>query len=415
MAAVRAPDGGRNYADLMRVDAAWAAECMHADRRIEAIDACTVAGSAARALDVVDAAMAAATRYVPLLPDRPHDHRFLLHLQPRAGLAAGALTLAADPVAAAERALPPQVLALLRAEAGHLALAGSAALSAVSAAPSTPGDYDLFAYGFSGSADEISAAAGAMLSRIMASKAILGGAKGISVTRCAVTFRVAAVTDEAVVQVVLRAAADPADVILRFDLPPCKVLLTYLPGAEGPKLACLASPDWSVTMRHLAYPVSSNIFTRSGPLRIIKYQAKGFDAMIPRLADRELLPRALRRPAARSTAQLKKGRHALRRLDGWPLLMSLESAVIQAVAKRREPRGWGWRRQAAPVGPARVQPADVASVARAMWCVECIGADCAHLPPFSQRGAARRVPGRTAPERGTCSTCGSGCVTCGAR
>jgi len=281
MAALRAagPGGGRNWGDLIRIDPIWAAEVMAAEQRTESILAVDTPNSPLRALTVVDSALAEATRYVPLLPQAPHDHRFLLYNQPRVEKGAGALTLAAAPVAAAKEALPHFIRTLLRKEAGHLALAGGAALAAVSApGGAQPSDYDLFAYGFSGTAEEISAASDALLRRILSSSGIDDGRSGVSVTRCAVTFRAFDEDEgrEFIVQIVLRTAADPADVVTNFDLPPAKVLLTAVKQPDGKtKLVCLAAADWVVAMRHLAFPVDGAAhFTRSGPLRILKYQVR---------------------------------------------------------------------------------------------------------------------------------------------
>jgi len=366
MAALRAqaPGGGRNRADLMRVDAEWASEVIAAAKRAQKMDECTVPGDPSRTLDVVDAETALRTKYVPILPTNPRDHRFLFPDGPRAPLVAGEYTIAPDPVKAAKQALPKFIRTLLRKEAGHLGLAGGAALAALSPPGSrddTFSDWDLFVYGFNGTAEEVSAQADALARRVMTAPGVEGGPAGCSVTRCAVTFRVFDGESgvKLLVQLILRAAADPADVILHFDLAPAKVMLTYTAAAK-PKLVALAAPDWEVSLRHQAFSVDGSLFTRSGPLRIVKYASKGFDVVIPRLTDRALIKCILPRAAA---TRIHTG-DALARFDGFELLLRLEYAAKDQIRSRRMGR-W-WERRRVPVGPERLQPSDVVKLASKM-------------------------------------------------
>ena len=371
MAALRAQasGGGRNRADLMRVDAAWAKEVITAAKRAGRMSACTVPGDPARTLDSVDSAMAQRAKYSPILAQAPRDHRFLLPDGPRVELEPGAFTIASDPVAHAEDAMPAWVCAQLQKEAGHLALAGGAALACVSA-PSEDdfqGDWDLFAYGFTGTPEEVSAQAEALRLRVTSSPEVEGGLAGCSVTRFAVTFRVMDKTrrEKILVQIILRAAADPADVILAFDLPPAKVLLTCVPGEPEPKLVALAAPDWEVAMKHKAMPVDGSHFTRTGPLRILKYVAKGFDAVIPQLTDRKLIKFVIPEtgwPAISSSPRMVTSglRTALQRFDGFELLLRLEGAAKNQVKVRRLGKWWWFTKEE---GPERVQMCDVQKLA----------------------------------------------------
>jgi hypothetical protein len=220
----------------MRIDADWARECMVAARAAED-----------GALDAVDERMAATLLHAPLLLHAPHDHRWLMHAGARASdhMPPGAPVLAAWPGAAAALALPRFVRAALASEAGHLALAGGAALAAVCAADvaHTASDYDLFVYGLEGDAAALTSAADALVRRVVALPGVVNP-RGVSVSRSAVTLRVVHDWDEAtgdvagvhearrdeesyVVQIVLRVASSPADIVAGFDLAPAKVLLLY--------------------------------------------------------------------------------------------------------------------------------------------------------------------------------------------
>jgi hypothetical protein len=294
--------GGRNRADWLRIDRGWALGCVAAARAAEA-----------RRLVAVDAALADTLVHTPLLAARPHDARWLLPSGPRAraGVAPGTRVLAPRPARAAAAALPPFVRAVLRAEAGHLALAGGAALAAVTApavrpggggaagaAAQRPADYDLFVYGFEGDASAVSAAADALVRRVAARPEVLHSSRGAIVTRAAVTLMVQPalphypneVGGEFAVQFVLRVAKDPADILSGFDLAPCKVLLLYEPRAAPagapPVPRVWAAAEWVLAMRHGAYALDGGNWSRATALRVFKYMAKGFDALLPALLTR---------------------------------------------------------------------------------------------------------------------------------
>jgi hypothetical protein len=334
--------GGRNRGDAMRIDADWARECMAAARAAED-----------GALDVIDERVAATLTHAPLLSDAPHDHRWLMHAGPRASAALppGAPVLAAFPGAAAARALPRFVRAALASEAGHLALAGGAALAAVCAADlaHTASDYDLFVYGFTGDAAAVSSAADALVRRIVALPGVVDdGGRGVSVSRSAVTLRVEHEWDEEmdalagvhedrvgeesyVVQIVLRVASSPADIVAGFDLAPAKVMLLYETqpadveeGAPPPPLTVLAAPEWRVAMVHRAFVVDGRCWSRATALRVFKYVGKGFDALIPVLRDRAAIRYTLPGTVGNARAWWRRDFPKLAHLDGFELLFAIE-------------------------------------------------------------------------------------------
>jgi hypothetical protein len=364
--------GGRNRGDAMRICPEWARAFMAAARASERGQ-----------LDTIDAAVSAATHYAPLLPERPRDDRWVLHEGPRVALAAGAPMLEADPPAAAAAALPSFVRRALKSEAGHLALAGGAALAAVSTrarrdAGARATDYDLFVYGFEGDAATISAAADALVRRVVAlPRGVVRGSRGVAVSRNAVTLRVQSdgrgvhdtneLGGEYIVQIVLRVAANPADIVAGFDLAPAKVLVLYDKPAEGadvaaePQLRVLAAPEWRVAMRHAAFLVDGRAWSRATALRVLKYMAKGFDALIPALRDRSLVRRTVS-----SASWWRYNSEKLAHLDGFELLFALERAIQADMSyEARSASLFRWRGlpdQAAP----RLSAAHVARVARSL-------------------------------------------------
>ena len=325
MAIVRAAGAGgsRNRGLWLNIERSWALNCMAAARDVEA-----------GTLVAVDAALAANLKHEPLLPNAPHDHRWVLHDGPRSreGVVPGACVLADDPAAAAASTLPAFILEALRSEAGHLALAGGAALAAVKMSArdeltiADVTDYDLFVHSFEGDADAVSAAADALVRRVTSIPGVVSGSRGAMVSRHAITFRVRsdlAGDQELIVQIILRAAKDPADVLNGFDLSPSKVCVLYETStAEQPTV--LAAPDWPLAMRHGAYALDGRSWSRATSLRVFKYAAKGFDALVPALTDRSKLRYRLKKEKKTSWWS---GQEKLGHLDGFELLYALERSI----------------------------------------------------------------------------------------
>ncbi len=354
MAAIKSSRGTCNRGHWLDISRPWALNCMAAARDAEA-----------GRLVTVDAALAASLKHEPLLPNAPHDHRWILHDGPRSreGVTPGASVLFEDPAAAAAALLPDFILEALRSEAGHLALAGGAALAAVTAPAlhtTCPADYDLFVYGFTGDADAVSASADALVRRVAA---IMDDSddryvREPMVSRSAVTLVVDSEDGEAVLQIILRVAKSPADILGGFDLSPAKVCVLYeRPDADD--LTVLAAPDWPLAMRHGAYALDGRAWSRATALRVFKYAAKGFDALVPALTDR-------RRLHYRLTKNVKSwwgGADRLRHLDGFELLYALERNIKQSI--ERDMRGplYSWRTGSKRASK-RITPYDVEKAAR---------------------------------------------------
>ena len=355
MAAIKSARGTRNRGHWLNINRSWALNCMAAARDGEAGQLVTV-----------DAALAASLKHEPLLPNAPRDHRWVLHDGPRsrAGVVPGSRVLADDPAAAAAASLPDFVLEALRSEAGHLALAGGAALAAVTAPElqtASPADFDLFVYGFTGDADTVSASADALVRRV-ASIVDDSDDRDVHnpiVSRSAVTLLVSTEEGEPVLQIILRVAKSPADILGGFDLSPAKVCVLYeRPDAE--ELTVLAAPDWPLAMRHGAYALDGRAWSRATALRVFKYAAKGFDALVPALTDRRRL-----RYQLTAHEMWWGGPEKLQHLDGFELLYALEQSITQAI--KREMRGkynWRMRCRVTKRTSTRITPEDVEKVAR---------------------------------------------------
>ena len=322
--------GGRNRADEMRVDMAWGRAAMHAARRAED-----------GVLDDVDAALAATLRHTPLLQDAPNDDRWVMHTVPRArsGVAPGTCVLKPNPVAAALESLPELVLTALRNEAGHLALAGGAALAAV-AAPEilereslrqNDYDFDFFVYDLHGDATAKAAAADGIVRRVYGlfkpdTEYDRDSELHVVKSHNAVTLFISdSWCCETVVQIILRIAKSPADILAGFDLAPAKVLITFEPSPTdpfSPQLKVMAAPDWSLAMRHGAFALDGLRWSRATALRVFKYHAKGFDALIPVLRDRRKI-----RYTMSGKQWWRASGQKLKHYDGFELLFAIERHI----------------------------------------------------------------------------------------
>ena len=340
------PGGGHNAADLFRINKAWANDCILAARASEDRQLVRLDGPKG---------VAKALKHVPLLPGRPDDNRWLFPQAKRSTrLGAGEQVL--PHISTMEAALPSFVRRILLGECGHLALAGGGALAAVmngdlnrlaptaAAGAQQPADYDLFLYGLEGDAESMTRQADNIVRRIASH---LDVKESVFVTRLAVTLRVEAGPDDPLwmcaepwynVQIILRLAKDPFDVVCSFDLPPCKVLLTYeqkAPGGKGgtpskPRLHAYGTADFVLAVKHGAYPLDGRGWGRSTPFRVVKYCEKGFDALIPGLHSRSRIK--FQRFVPGALAKLYRvisptRRFELKHADGFALLLKMEEAI----------------------------------------------------------------------------------------
>lgn len=81
------------------------------------------------------------------------------------------------------------------------------------------------------------------------------------------------------IQVILRRYPDIHTVIRTFDIGPSQVGATFL--RKDGKLVVRATPMWVECMRAMAFPVNLDRWSRSTPLRVLKYVGKGFRVAVP--------------------------------------------------------------------------------------------------------------------------------------
>lgn len=160
------------------------------------------------------------------------------------------------------------VASLLHAYPGKVVLAGGMALSVVS--NTTKGsDYDLFIV----SPDPNEA------TRIVNDirDTFFKDCSRVIITCNAITI---VLPNGEIVQVVLRLYKNVAQILVGFDLPPCKVAI-YDDGSYN--LVAKCTPSWIASMRHKAFPLDISQWGLASPIRVMKYIAKGFDVFVPGL------------------------------------------------------------------------------------------------------------------------------------
>jgi hypothetical protein len=178
------------------------------------------------------------------------------------------------------------------------------------------------------------------------------------------------------VQFILRVAQHPADILSGFDLAPAKVCFAYEPGATSgapPTPRVWAAAEWVLAMRHGAYALDGGNWSRATALRVFKYMAKGFDALVPALLFRTRIRYRLAQRAPKKWWRTDSAR--VKHLDGFELLFALER-YIQAHITHLTTRGTRrWRYS--PTSPhwgvittlrtnARIDGADVMRAARTL-------------------------------------------------
>jgi hypothetical protein len=112
------------------------------------------------------------------------------------------------------------------------------------------------------------------------------------------------------VQVVLRVFANPAHVIMGFDVQACKVVV-WADAASSSTLQAAASPAGLEALRHMAVWADPERQSTTYAVRLKKYSAKGFHVVVPMLMREHLTARAMRTPALDAS-----GLTALMLLDG---------------------------------------------------------------------------------------------------
>ena len=185
--------------------------------------------------------------------------------------------------------IPEQVLRVL-VDVPGVVLAGGGALDCVDSFARTPNDYDLFITGVGDAATGT-----AVLKRIVRT---LGSKNIVTQHRSqhAVTIGMRRASSEAFpfptrcynVQVILRLYANPAEVILGFDVDPCKVALLHSAATEGGgRLEAFATQTAIVSMKRLALVANPERRSPTYADRLWKYShKKGFVSIVPMKLDR---------------------------------------------------------------------------------------------------------------------------------
>lgn len=163
--------------------------------------------------------------------------------------------------------IPEKIAQILRKYPGKVILAGGRALSTMVQGVAEGEDFDLFMVGVD--ANE----ATTKLNEIRASL----NAHRVGISKNAVTFFI---SSNIMVQVVLRLYQNIAQVLVGFDLHPCKVGIY---SEDGCALVAKCTPTWMATITKMAFPVDLTNWSRASAIRIIKYMSKGFDVFVPGL------------------------------------------------------------------------------------------------------------------------------------
>jgi Bifunctional DNA primase/polymerase, N-terminal len=210
----------------------------------------------------VDAALARELCFVPV----QQDERWLFHgTSPAHDIRPGQPMLVEDPSAACDT-FPEVVKTLLRMHPGTLVLAGGAVLGTVCPYAEAGADFDLFVVG---------------LNPENATR-LLDGIRSFFDRTARVVRTGRALTlvldDDTVVQVVMRLYSNIAQVIVGFDLPPCKVAAW---ADEQGVIRVGSAPSWTVSVKSMAFAIDAGRWGYASVLRVLKYHKKGFDVMVP--------------------------------------------------------------------------------------------------------------------------------------
>lgn len=292
----------------------------------------------------VDAALSERTTYEPIAAV---DGRWLFHSSPAppARWPAGTRVLRKDPARAAEELLPHAVKAWLKAYPGELCLAGGAALQACCELTTRDPDidYDLFFCGCSRErADQVL--------REIVSGLRLGVDYDVAyASRIALTVQLSLPTSNsesksnsdskstsnsksdsksksqqsAVVQFVTRLYQGMEDVLVGFDLPPCRVAIF---SSDGKQLQAFCTQSFVASVQRMACWLKTDdasAWTSTSAVRAFKYYAKGFDVFMPGIR------RAALKPGVTQPQNMKG-------LQGICLLFGIEAHFLREVqAKQR--------------------------------------------------------------------------------
>lgn len=190
--------------------------------------------------------------------------------------------------------LPSIVETILRKGRGQMILAGGSVLGKIAKECLPGADYDFFLYGI----EEEHA------NFILKYIGDLPEVSETSRSEHAVSFR----TADIIFQIITRLFRNPAEILLGFDIPACRV------GIHIDIHNCRhvwATPSWVECMRCRAIWIDETLWSTSSAVRLCKYYCKGFDVFLP----------GLTRTAFNHSIKLHQ---ELNRFDGISLLFAME-------------------------------------------------------------------------------------------
>lgn len=162
--------------------------------------------------------------------------------------------------------LPSIVETILCKARGHILLAGGSVLGKLAIDCLMGADYDFFLYNI----DEQDAMS--ILNNVTALPDVVETFR----SKHAISFR----TDKIIFQIITKLFNNPAEILLGFDIPACKVGIYR--DTENLQHV-LATPSWVECMRHRAISIDETQWSRSSAVRYCKYYCKGFDVFLPGL------------------------------------------------------------------------------------------------------------------------------------
>jgi hypothetical protein len=213
----------------------------------------------------IDADVARTTLYDPTT----RGEHWLFPILQQQGLCPGAQVIGLDFNEIFARECPPCVANLMRRFPGRVVLAGGA-VTGIACKHAGPGsDWDLFLVGMTQEEAE------AMIEDV---RNCLTAADRVIVTGRAVTLRLGTKTQPITAQIITRLYETKAQVLLGFDLAPCRAACWF---DETGRVVFAAAPSWITAVKRMAFPVELSRWSDVGVVRVAKYISKNFHAYVP--------------------------------------------------------------------------------------------------------------------------------------
>lgn len=180
----------------------------------------------------------------------------------------GEHVLCEDPSQNLEENLPDIVKYLLRKYHGHLVLAGGSVLGLVALFADEGADYDMFVVGLN--EKDASILLNNIRDTYLAKTDIIRTGRALTL-----------LFEDITVQIIFRTYSCVGQVLVGFDVPPCKVCAYAKSSDTTLPFEIVCSPSWVPALRRMAFAVDVCVWGKASILRILKYNMKGFDIYIP--------------------------------------------------------------------------------------------------------------------------------------